>query len=255
MKPLYLEGRDLHVGLDGPALKVSKPATADRLFPLQRLSRVVSSPHVDWELPALLACAGKGITVNFLDDDGELLARCIGKADDHDGLDRQLEFFLYRPDWEPLYKQWFKAVENMALRSVMRRSGLSLEGAPSPRVLRDLFREGAASMGASRAHARMGRELQALLESLVGQFLTDLGIDISRYHSKTFDLVGDIAGVLLWDFELARLNWLEGRLAANQPLTTANRLEVVQFFESRKERTERLLVGVIARLHRWLLDT
>lgn len=255
MRPLYLDGRDLQVRLDGPALKVSKPASADRLFPLQRLSRVISSPRVNWELPALLACAGQGITVNFLDDDGALVARCIGRADDHDGLDRLLESFLYRPDWAPLYRQWLAAIENMALRSLVRRSGLVLDGAPDAKSLRQLFRQGAESMGATKAYERMGRELHSLLVALVSQFLTELGIDVGHYNQQQFNPVRDLASVLLWDFQLARLRWLEDRLARNESATAPTRLQMVQFFESRRERTERLLVGLVARLHRWLLDS
>ena len=254
MKPLYLAGKAVSVRVDGPALKVSKPEEADRLFPLRRLSRVISSPRVDWELPALLACASHGINVNFLADDGSLLARCIGQADDHDGLDQLLEAFLYRPDWEPLYRQWLAAVENMALRSLLRRSGLVLDGAPEAKELEHWFRNGAESMGAGRAYARLGRELQSLLMTVVGQFLTDLGMDITHWRQQRFDLVGDIASVLLWDFQLALLSWLEDRLVREQALMVPSRLEIVQFFEARRERTDRLLVGLVARLHHWLRD-
>lgn len=254
MRPLYLEGKAVRVRLDGPALKVSKPAEADRLFPLRRLSRVVSSHRVDWELPALLACASQGINVNFLGDDGTLMARCIGQADDHDGLDQLLESFLYRPDWEALYRQWLAAVENMALRSLLRRSGLTVEGAPDGKQLARWFGEGAESMGAGRIYRRVGRELQSLLVTVVGQFLCDLGVDITRYHRQRFDLVGDLACVLLWDFQLARLRWLEDRLAGGKALSLPSRLEIVQLFENRKERTDRLLVGLVARLHHWLRE-
>ena len=255
MRPLYLDASDIQVRLDGPALKVSKPATADRLFPLQRLSRVVSSPKVDWELPALLACASHGITVNFLDADGVLVARCIGRADDHDGLDRQLEFFLYRPDWETQYGQWLAAVENMALRSLVRRSGLPLDGTPNARALRRLFRQAAESMGSLDHYEKVGRELLSLLEALVTQFFADLGIDAGHYNLRQFSPARDIASVLLWDFQLSRMRWLEDRLMQNSSSVAPKRLEVVEFFEARRERTERLLVGLVARLHRWLLDS
>jgi len=59
LKPLYLHGPPtLEVVLDGPALRVQTESTAPRLFPLRRLSRVIVSGDVMWELPALLACAG-----------------------------------------------------------------------------------------------------------------------------------------------------------------------------------------------------
>jgi hypothetical protein len=254
MKPLYLDGRNLQVRLDGPALKVSKPETADVLFPLQRVSRVVSSSTVGWELPALLACAEKGITVNFLDEHGDLVARCIGRVDDQDGLDRLLEEFLYRPDWENFYQQWLAAVENMALRSVARRSGLRFTEAPDAGTLRKMFLEGAKSMGAGLAFERMGQILQSLLLAFVSQYFQDLGIDVGHYNQKRFHPVRDLAEVLFWDFQLARLSWLEDRLTRDRAGLPVEPAEVIPFFEARRERTERLARGLIFRLHRWLLD-
>lgn len=253
MKPLYLEGSTLSVRLDGPALRVSKPETADRWFPLPQVSRIVSSTTVAWELPALLACVGKGITVNFLDDGGQLIARCIGPADDHDGLDRLLEAFFYRPDSAPLYRQWLAAVENMALRSLIRRAGIRLHNAPDAELLRQLFRREAKVLGALQYYDHMGQELTSLLMVTITQFMGELGIDASHYNQKRFDLVGDLAGVLLWDFQLPLMAWLETRFIESRQ-SKPSLEEVTRFFEARQGRTGRLLVGLFARLHRWLLD-
>ena len=66
-KPLYLHGHQpLAVALDGPALRVTQAESADRLFPLERLSRVVASGEVAWSTEALLACADHGVPVSFL---------------------------------------------------------------------------------------------------------------------------------------------------------------------------------------------
>jgi hypothetical protein len=64
--PLYLapEG-EAWVGLDGPALRVSRLDRAERIFPLRRIARVHTSPRVDSEQAALLACADAGIPVLF----------------------------------------------------------------------------------------------------------------------------------------------------------------------------------------------
>lgn len=80
MKPLYLHGHQpLAVTLDGPALRVSSEGSADRLFPLQRLSRIVVSGEVDWTTEALLACADQAIPISFLLRGGGLRARVLGR--------------------------------------------------------------------------------------------------------------------------------------------------------------------------------
>ena len=76
MKPLYLESRKgIRVFLDGPALLVRCAGEADRLYPVERLSRVVSHPAVSWEQEALLCLLGKDIPVIFIDDRGTVVAR------------------------------------------------------------------------------------------------------------------------------------------------------------------------------------
>ncbi len=253
MRPLYVEGAHTEVKLDGPALRISQPGSADRWFPLGRLSRVVSSSHVDWETAALLACAGRGVTISFLDHDGALIARCIGRVDAHDRLQECLERLLVRADWRTLYAQWLAAMENMALISVVRRSGLALKGRPDPKTLRTLFREGAASMDALFAYERIGREVHSLLVATVSQSLTDSRIDISLCNGADFNLANDLAGVLFWDFQLARLRWLEWRLEHMGTVEAPAREEIIRFFEARRERTGKLARGLIQRLHRWLI--
>lgn len=254
MKPLYVNGTDMQVKLDGPALRVVAPGSADRWFPLQRLSRVVSSHRVEWETSALLACAGEGVTISFLDAEGRLMARCIGRVETHDHLNTRLENFLFRSDWQALYAQWLAAVENMALRSLIRRSGLPMEGSVDAAAVRRLFRTGAASMNALFAYERIGREVHSLLVTLMTQLLTDSRVDVPSFNSADFNPSADLADVLFWDFQLARLRWLEDRLQRFDTVESPTQAEIVQFFEARRERTERLGRGLIHRLHRWLIE-
>ncbi|HUL13640.1 MAG TPA: CRISPR-associated endonuclease Cas1 [Methylococcaceae bacterium] len=254
MRPLYVHGADTQVRLDGPSLRISTPTSADRWFPLRRLSRVVSSSVVVWETAAVLACAGQGVTIGFLDGDGMLIARCIGRVDAHDRLHERLEQLLFQSDWRELYARWLAAVENMAVRSVIRRSGLALVDRPEPQALRRLFRQGAASMNAQFAYERIGREVHSLLVALVTQWLTNSRIDIARCNGLEFNLASDLADVLFWDFQLARLRWLEQRLERLDTVEAPPRAEIVGFFETRRERSEKLVRGLIHRLHRWLIE-
>ncbi|MGI9213270.1 MAG: CRISPR-associated endonuclease Cas1 [Methylococcaceae bacterium] len=240
--------------MDGPSLRVTKPETADRRFPLKQVSHIVSTPDVDWELPALLACTGRGITVNFIDDQGQLIARCIGPAYYHLGLDQLLESFFYRPESTRLYRQWLAAVENMALRSLIRRAGIRLDNAPDPKLMRQLFRREAQAMGMLEHYERVERQLMGLLMVMVTQFLSELGIDASHYNLKSINLVHDLAEILAWDFQLGRMGWYEERMLNNQKQIPGME-EVTHFFEARQGRVGRLLVGLLSRLHRWLLET
>lgn len=146
MKPLYVQGTETHVKRDGPALKVVRSGRAERWFPLRRISQVVSSAHVDWSVQALLACAEVGITVSFLDEEGALVARVVGRSGERVELGQRFADFLLRPDWRTLYELWLSAMERMAVRSVVRRSGLTLDQPPTAKDLRRLFREAAVSM-------------------------------------------------------------------------------------------------------------
>ena len=76
MRPLYIDGLPgCRVVLDEPALRIVVPEKADQLFPLSRISRVVCKGVVEWSMSALLACADAGITLLFLENNGEVRAR------------------------------------------------------------------------------------------------------------------------------------------------------------------------------------
>lgn len=104
MKPLYLNGRTgMRVSLDGPALQVAVPERAATLYPLQRISRVITSGPVTWSTEALLVCAERGITVTFLHRDGTTRAYLFGESPVREGLLSRLRDLLDRPDWQERY--------------------------------------------------------------------------------------------------------------------------------------------------------
>lgn len=254
MRPLYIDAAEARVSLDGPALRVSVPRKADRWFPLSRLSQVISSERADWRIEALLACARRGIVVGFLNGEGETVARCIGRVSARESLQERLEAFWLRDDAAALYRQWLGAMENMAMRSVLRRSGLNFEGCPDARALRRLFREGAVSTNALPAYRRIGREIHALLLVLATQTLADSQIDVARFNAADFNPARDLADLLFWDFQLARLRYLENRLLRMETAEAPPLAETAAYFEKRRERTERLARGLLRRLHNWLIE-
>ncbi len=251
MKPLYVQGGGTRVERDGPALRVGRAGSAERWFPLRRISQVISAVQVDWSSQALLACAEAGITVSFLDEAGNVVARVMSRPGERVELRQRWTDFLSRPDARPLYEQWLAAMERMAVRSVVRRAGLALDEPPTAKAMRRMFREAAASMDLLFASERIGREVHGLLAALATQRLAEMGIEETLGDGA--GLAADWAAVLFWDFELPRLAWLEDRLQ-DDCLESPDRAEIVAFFEARRARSERLTAGLITRLHRWLIE-
>jgi hypothetical protein len=253
MRPLYIQGAASQVRRDGASLRVARSGVAECWFPLQRISRVVSAVQVEWSTEALLACAEHGVTVSFLDGTGVVLARLVGRPGERGELRQHLADFLLRSDGPALYADWRAAMEQMAMRSVLRRSGLPLARPPSAGAFRQAFREAARSMNAAVAFERIEREVCGLLTALGTQLLQDAGIGGELADGPAFKLADDFAAILFWDFQLARSAWLEERLASGG-VGTPGRGEIVAFFEARRPRVERLAQGLINRLHRWLIE-
>jgi hypothetical protein len=253
MKPLYLRGAGLSVQLDGPSLRVKKNSSADQWFPLQRVSRVVSGHSVDWSTSALLACVQSGASVSFLDVDDRFVARLVGQKCASETLANRLHNLMLRPDWLSAYQIWRDAMHRMAIRSLISRTGIEYDTFPSEKQLRQLFYQEADSIQALSANKKIGQQVQSLLYGMVTQLLFSYGL-IGHYEAEIdLDLCGDFVDVLFWDFQLARLAWLEHRLQSG--ITEApDDKAIALFFEKRRVRTEKLASGLIRRFHRWVME-
>ncbi|MEW6039536.1 MAG: CRISPR-associated endonuclease Cas1 [Pseudomonadota bacterium] len=256
MKPLYLYGSNLQVANDGAALRIIQPEHAPRWYPLGRLSRVVSARNVEWSTTALLLCAEAGVTVTFLGTDGGLAMRCIGRRPSpQDRFAQRLTEFLLHPDRDALYADWLNAVERSAIRSLIRRAGLS----PAPDLtgteLRRLFLNSAREMGGYDAYRTIGAQLRSLLASHVTQTLHDHGVDLSQCAALGFDPVAGWVRLLRWEFELPCAAWLEYRLQRNRIAEPPEPCEIVAWYEQRKERLDWLTRSITRRMHRWLIET
>lgn len=253
MKPLYLKGGETRVEPDGPSLKVAKSGQADCWFPLRRVSRVISSTRVQWKLEALLACSREGITVSFLDDEGAVVARLVGRPGEREEIRQRLADFIDRPDWREAYSAWCVGMEQMAARSVARRAGFPPNDLPSPRDLRQALRRQAADHRLLTAYDQVGRQVQGLLTGYVTQRLTEAGVCPELAGWSELDLTGDLTRILFWDFRLPRLAWLAARRDRGEPLPPPE-ADVVIFFEARRDRSAELLRGLLNRLHHWLIE-
>lgn len=255
LKPLYLHGADLRVSLDAPALKVCSPDSAPRWYPLRRISQVLSMRQVNWSLEALLACAEEGIGVCFQETGGRVMARCLGQVDPkRQALPVRLEAFLIRPDWESRYEDWLSAMEQMALRSLLRQAGWVATHRVCAATLRRCFQETIRRMKTEEAWRAVGLQMRGLLTAQVTQIFLAEGVDVGRFVLDGFDPVEDFTGIVFWDFELPCAHWLEERTLKGDRETIPARQEAVEFFEARRSRAERLTRGLLLRLSRWLTE-
>jgi len=253
MKPLYLYGTQLSVRLDGPALRVSQPNCSDRWFPLRVLSRVLADEQTDWSLEALLACARAGICVTFQDGDARVVARVCGQPSERQELAQRLSDLLVRPDWPALYANWRAGMDRMAARSIARRACLPDYRTVTAPEMRQLLDKAAHDLLAAPAWYVLGRELFGQLLPFAADGLHRRGIDLDTVTVPDFNPARDFAEILFWDFQLARLYWVQNRVEWHAVCALPTRAEAVALFERRRERCEFLRESLINRFHRWLV--
>jgi hypothetical protein len=257
--PLYLapEG-ETWVGLDGPVLRVSQPQRADRLFPLRRLSRVLTSTRADWEQDALLACAESGIPVLFCDDDGQVIARLLGRPGERDELKGRLVSFLLRAEAGGMLDFWIGQSRHRAARWAAIKLGIPPASRGAGEVRRRIHRTAERLAGAEAALDTRQR-LRALAYAWMEEHLSDLGFGRSTELAQIGapDLAAELTGVLYWYLEPARIGWLRRRRKAAQrkgePVRAPTRREIVRLFQSRATRVATRGREVTGALHRWLI--
>jgi len=257
--PLYLAPQgETWVGLDGGALRVSQPGRAERLFPLRRVARVHTNTRADWEQAALLACAEAGIPVVFLDDDGLVVARLLGRPGERDELRNRLVTFLLRPEAPGMLRHWMDASRGRAARW----AAIKLGRRPGPARTAEIRQwiNGRAEHLANPGIARQTRQwLRGLAYGWMEEHLADLGFARTTEVGQAGQppLAADLTDILFWYLEPARLGWLERRhLAARrkgEPLRAPDYREAVQLFESRQVRCALRGREITGSLHRWLI--
>lgn len=259
-KPLYLMPHaGMRVELDGPALRVTLPEQAERLFPLVRLSRVYVQGGAIWSTEALLACADRGISVLFADRHGEVLARVLGRPGLRYELHQRFVDFLERPDADDLYRLWCDGMERQAVHWLHTRLG---EQGPTPSAgaLRGRVEQMAAGLAGREGALRARQWLRTLAFGWMQAHLQELGF--GRQSEQGQDgrpgLAVDLTRLLVWYLEPARLGWLNRRFQTAQqkaePIRPPSRRETVAMFQSRETRAAGRGRALTSRLHRWLVD-
>ena len=261
MKPLYLDGigAPLYIKLQGTALRVQKKESADRLFPLRRVSRIISSGQVSWDTQAMLACADKGITVTFLCRTGRVRARFLGNASHRSGLPQRMLDLLSQPDWQPHYLQWQSAMEQSAANNTRRVLELNDPNFRSlSKINRFVHRKVEARVEASVVK-QAESSLYGLLLADSNAFLTEIGIDHRFQPARGLcpDLAADFAAIAFWDLRLKFIQpfMANPRRAAHRlKIKTIPRERIVIFYQQHSRETERYLTGLSLNLYRWVIE-
>ena len=258
-RPLYLAPlADTYVSLDGPALCVSREEQAPRLFPLQRLSRVVTANTIGWSSEALLACAERGISIVFMDAQGDITARLVGRPGACDDLSRRLDEFLLLPQAAGMYGYWLRTYRRRAAHWAGLKIGIAL-AMRDPVHCRDQIERLAKRFAGATAAVQTRQWLRSLAFGWMQAHLQDLGIGAGQALGQIGQptLVRDLTEILVWYLEPARLGWLRSRqLAARrkgEALRAPMQREAVQLFESRAVRVAERGREITGTLHRWLI--
>lgn len=245
MRPLYLHGRPgMTVGFDEPALVVNVPDKTRQLFPLARLSRVLVEGKAEWSMAALLACADAGIVVVFLNDQGEVRGRWLGRPCVESALLENLAALLERSEGVEQYRDWFAGMRRMAVRSAARRLGFSDWKDADYNAL-----ESWAQQALTPDWLALRKPIQGAVLTAVLRYLQDVGLDVGseRHASDRIFLADDLAQLLALDFLPMLQSWR--RQYGDPP----ERKVLYGLIEQRSRRLEHLLRGLLNKLHLCLL--
>ncbi len=246
MTPLYLDGRSkISVSLDAPALAVEQLNKTRQLFPLSRISRIVVSGKVDWTMAALMACADDGISIVFLNRQGQPRCCFVGRSASRQSVAAQFLQLIQRPDALLQYQNWQRGMSRMVVRSTARRLGFNNWQLAEEVMLRQCLTE------------QMNSEWQTIESVLLGYlmsfclgYLQDMGMSAESelLLNGQFNLAEDLAGLLLWDFYPILITW------SKRSVCLSDRSKLVSYFEKRQKRMDHLIRGLLNRLHQSLLE-
>lgn len=260
-RPLYLlPTGETEVSLDGPALCVRRETRAEQRFPLQRLARVYSNTRIHWRTDALLACADHGIGIVFVDELGSVRARLLGAPGQRDELLHRINEFLLLPQSLDMYRHWHAGQR----RRLAWWAGSHLDASVAlrePRHCRQWIDRLAIRYSPRKRDAEHSRQwLRGLTYHWMQSHLRDLGFGANSElgHSGEPNLPRDLAELLMWYLEPARIGWLKRRYTAahqhGQPLRPPRHEDLVRLFESRTTRVGKRGRDLTSALHRWLIQ-
>lgn len=260
-RPLYLDSRQtLRIVVEDEALRLHQDGKAERWLPLVRVSRIIANRHAEFTTEALLACGEYGITVVFLDQDGDPLVRLMGQPGERQVLHQRLLDLFDRPDGADRYRDWLRAERRRASSQVLARLGLDAQ-VHNHEQARLRLESVAATLGSPEDIVHSRQFLRALAMAWAVNHIRQLGIGAgSEALQDGFpDLASDLGDLLTWHAETLRLGYLLRRhlwiqRSGKQP-RALTRKQMVKLWERNGARMGRTGRGISNRLHRWLIDT
>ena len=109
-RALYLGTRDKkRVTCTDQALVVHNALQQIRRYPLERISRVVSSAVTDWSGDALMLCLKHGIGITWLDGKGNALGTCYPAQRRYPAFATAIELLTETPQGLDRYNNWLRS--------------------------------------------------------------------------------------------------------------------------------------------------
>ncbi|MEW5977185.1 MAG: CRISPR-associated endonuclease Cas1 [Acidobacteriota bacterium] len=235
MKALYLEGGDgLEVRLDGPALRVRRPARADGHYPLARVARVIAVGAVRWQPEALVACLREHKPVAVLDRRGRFV-RVLFRTPGSLGLARHLGELLAVPRFRMRYTRWRRETERCEMQAAVRHLGICCVERRQENVWQQICREQCRRWG-----IRPGGSYRYLLGLAAAQIAAALASIGMPRHPETWQR----QEYRLFSHLLRLERWWQARLLEDVLARRAgvpSRRELTAAFEGGSDQRERRL--------------
>lgn len=109
-RALYLGARDKkHITCTEQALVVHNALRQTRRYPLERVSRVVSSTATDWSGDALALCLKRGIAITWVDGGGNALGASYPAQRHYPPAAAALEMLTETPAGQERYTNWLRS--------------------------------------------------------------------------------------------------------------------------------------------------
>lgn len=244
-RPLYLMSTEAClVDVEGPALAVRRKHRARGLFPLGRISRVVSAASVQWRSRALTSCLERGIPIVLLGRNGcpsgYVQPACVARS----SLAERLCEVLERHHWQHHFDNWLSAERMRIVRSWAAARAEAGEVMAEPRR-RDIVRRFVYAPGWQQLLAELPGIYHAALLALTCERMKAAGLAATYFGVGAELHLADAVCNLLC---LALALELEGLGQVVQADVRARLLIVETYTRGLEERCSSILVRLDRRL-------
>ena len=236
-RALYLGTRDKkNVTCTDQALVVNNVQHQTRRYPLERVSRVVSSTVTDWSGDALVLCMKQGIGITWLDGKGRALGTCYPAQRRHPPFAYAVEMLTETSQGLERYQNWLRSRR----MDVLVRWGTACADVITPAQWESTKRDW--------VYARQFTEHLPI--ALHGHCLAWIGSQLAEQGLLPL-LWGPDAEAIDLDHDLCELLWAEMNLCAGSLANTAQADEpLVTLFERWNARNGSALMLHITSLYR-----